>query len=137
LLIDWLGRFHLRHPGLGIWHASDSAGQFLGQFSLMPVGSSGDVELGARLLPRAWGRGYALEGGRALCAHAFDVLGLDRLVGLCHTENRSVPPVLRRLGFDGPQPCEHFGRPALRFERLRPAPIRSAAAAAPAAGREQ
>jgi RimJ/RimL family protein N-acetyltransferase len=127
LLIDWLHRFYVRHPGLGIWHASDSAGEFLGQFSLMPVGSSGDVELGARLLPRAWGRGYALEGGRALCAHAFETLRLRRLIGLCHPHNRSVPPVLRRLGFEGPQSCEHFGKPALRFELPLP-PIEPAIA---------
>ena len=81
--------------------------------------SPGEVEIGTRLLPRAWGRGYALEGGAALCTHAFDTLGLPALLGLCDPANRSVPPLLARLGFIPDGKVEQFGKPALRMRLKR------------------
>lgn len=116
-LVETAQRVQRERPGLGLWRADDSAG-FLGFFSLMAELPGSEVEIGTRLLPRAWGRGYALEGGAALCTHAFDTLGLDALVGLCHPSNRSVPPLLARLGFSPDGSTSQFGRPALRM-RLR------------------
>lgn len=116
-LIETASRVYRERPGLGVWRADDAQG-FLGFFSLMAEFDPGDVEIGTRLLPRAWGRGYALEGGAALCNHAFIALGLPALVGLCDPANRSVPPLLARLGFRPDGHTEQFGRPALRM-RLR------------------
>lgn len=117
-MIDYSRRIYAERPGLGIWYATDRHG-FLGTFSLMPSTEEGDVEIGTRLLPRAWGRGYALEGGAALCAHAFDRLGLPALIGLCVPDNRSVPPLLQRLGFRADGNTVQFGKPALRFVLAR------------------
>jgi RimJ/RimL family protein N-acetyltransferase len=122
--IDYLGVakiiFHanacyLTRPGLGVWHASDQDGRFVGVFSLMPIEGSDDVEIGTRLSPWTWGRLYPIEGGRALCAHAFDTVGLPRLFGLCHPDNIAVPAILRRLGFTADGETLHFGNRALRF----------------------
>lgn len=117
-LIQTAERVHRERPGLGIWRADDARG-FLGFFSLMAELDPHEVEIGTRLLPRAWGRGYALEGGAALCGHAFGTLGLPALVGLCDPANRSVPPLLSRLGFRPDGTTEQFGRPALRMRLPR------------------
>lgn len=114
-LIDSANRVYRERPGLGIWRADDEHGAFIGFFSLMAELDPAEVEIGTRLLPRAWGRGYALEGGAALCAHAFDTLQLPALVGLCDPRNRSVPPLLARLGFMADGETEQFGNRALRF----------------------
>lgn len=106
---------YLTRPGLGVWHASDHDGRFVGVFSLMPIEGSDEVEIGTRLSPRTWGRLYPIEGGRALCAHAFETVGLARLLGLCHPDNRAVPAILRRLGFTAAGETLHFGHRALRF----------------------
>lgn len=111
----WDERMRVEHPGFGFWHASDRTGGFLGMFSLVPEADRDEVGIGARLLPRAWGRGYALEGGAALCEYGFAVLGLRRIEGLCAPQNRSVPHLLGRLGFDAAGEAHQFGRPALRF----------------------
>ncbi|MFC3130322.1 GNAT family N-acetyltransferase [Coralloluteibacterium stylophorae] len=111
----WDERMRSEHPGFGFWHASDRAGGFLGMFSLVPEADRDEVGIGARLLPRAWGRGYALEGGAALCGHGFATLGLRRIEGLCAPQNRSVPQLLERLGFTAAGESSQFGRPALRF----------------------
>lgn len=116
-LVETAQRIHRERPGLGLWRADDAEG-FIGFFSLMAEFEPGEVEIGTRLLPRAWGRGYALEGGAALCEHAFHTLRLPALSGLCHPANRSVPPLLARLGFTPDGTAEQFGKPALRM-RLR------------------
>ena len=113
-LVEASARVHRERPGLGVWRADDAQG-FLGFFSLMAEFDPREVEIGTRLLPRAWGRGYALEGGAALCGHAFGTLGLPALVGLCDPANRSVPPLLARLGFRLDGTTEQFGRLALRM----------------------
>lgn len=120
-LVEIVNRVYRERPGLGIWRAGDGQDRFLGFFSLMAELDPDEVEIGARLLPTAWGRGYALEGGAALCAHAFDTLRLPRLLGLCAPENRSVPPLLARLGFSPAGTTTQFGRPAVRFELQRDA----------------
>ncbi|MFC4729880.1 GNAT family N-acetyltransferase [Coralloluteibacterium thermophilus] len=112
--ILWSGSIAHAHPGLGFWRAATEDDRFLGLFSLVPD-ADGEVGIGARLLPAAWGRGYALEGGAALCEHAFARLGLPLLVGLCAPGNRSIPPLLARLGFVPKGDAQQFGRPALRF----------------------
>lgn len=117
-LVETARRIQREHPGLGLWRADDAAG-FIGFFSLVSEHAPGEVEIGARLLPRAWGRGYALEGGAALCTHAFDTLGLPALLGLCDPANRSVPPLLARLGFAPDGEVEQFGKPALRMRLQR------------------
>ncbi len=118
-MIEHARRIHIERPGLGIWYATDRHGAFIGIFSLVPSTESGAIEIGTRLLPRTWGRGYALEGGVALCEHAFGPLGLSSLIGLCTPENRSVPPLLERLGFRADGRTEQFGKPALRFALAR------------------
>ena len=119
-------------PGLGIWHASAPEG-FVGLVSLMPVvGDEHDIELGAPLLPSAFGRLYSLEGARALRDHAFSRLGLARLRGFCSPGNAVVPLIFRRLGFSDAGGTEHFGREALAFVLEREAwATRSASATAP------
>ncbi|MCL1636175.1 GNAT family N-acetyltransferase [Luteimonas sp. SX5] len=114
-LIDNANRVYRERPGLGVWRADDEHGAFIGFFSLMAELDPDEVEIGTRLLPGAWGRGYALEAGAALCEHAFATLRLPRLIGMCDPRNRSVPPLLMRLGFAADGEAEQFGRRALRF----------------------
>jgi [ribosomal protein S5]-alanine N-acetyltransferase len=114
-LVETANRIYREHPGLGIWRAGDADDRFLGFFSLVAELDPEEVEIGARLLPGTWGRGYALEGGAALCTHAFETLRLPRLSGLCAPDNRSVPPLLHRLGFVRQADTTQFGKPALRF----------------------
>lgn len=118
-MIEQANRIYARRPGLGLWRAEDGMGRFLGFFSLVAELDPAIVEIGVRLLPSAWGRGYALEGGEALCAHAFDTLSLNALYALCAPDNRSVPPLLERLGFEHAGRTEQFGRVALRFTLWR------------------
>ena len=60
-----------------------------------------DTELGLMLLPAGWNARYSHEVIDALVAHAFDDLGVDRLVGICRAgaNERMSRRLLRAHGF--------------------------------------
>ena len=57
-----------------------------------------EVDLGFRFFPEFWGRGLATESGLASIRYGFDVLGLDRIIGLAVPENISSIRVLEKCG---------------------------------------
>lgn len=59
----------------------------------------GVAELGYWLTPRAWGRGYATEAGRAVIDMARHALPLHRLEASHHLDNPGSARVLAKLGF--------------------------------------
>ncbi|MQS09322.1 GNAT family N-acetyltransferase, partial [Streptomyces alkaliphilus] len=78
-------------------------GGFLGWFSLRPAHSTGlrpgdGLELGYRLRPAVWGRGYATEGARTLVDTAFTDLGAERVVATTMTVNTASRRVLEKAG---------------------------------------
>jgi RimJ/RimL family protein N-acetyltransferase len=93
----------LRYPAhnamLGLWRASRrDSGAFVGWFSLKYAGRATDVEIGYRLLPEAWGQGYATEGAAAMRDHGFGPVGLERIIGVTHPEHVVSQRVLLRIG---------------------------------------
>jgi RimJ/RimL family protein N-acetyltransferase len=142
LFLARLAELYRRHEGLGIWHAERSVRrfgdaeladpalrdmlspealaelarpvpEFVGWFNLMPMpGRDGEIELGARLRPCAWGVGLADEGGEALLAHAFATLGRERVWAVCHPRHESVRGCVLALGFRDAGVRPYDGAPA-------------------------
>ena len=56
------------------------------------------VEIGWRLVPEAWGHGYATEGARACLEHGFARLGLDRVYSFTACVNLPSQAVMQRAG---------------------------------------
>ncbi|MGZ4141422.1 MAG: GNAT family N-acetyltransferase [Actinomycetota bacterium] len=56
------------------------------------------VELGYRLDPDAWGRGYASEAGAAALDYGFETVGLDRIIAIYDIANVKSGRVMERLG---------------------------------------
>ncbi len=56
------------------------------------------VEIGWRFDRSAWGRGYATEAARAVLAHAFDDLGLERIVSVYAIGNGASERVMIKIG---------------------------------------
>jgi RimJ/RimL family protein N-acetyltransferase len=89
------------YPDLGIWRAARrDTGAFVGWFLLKYAGRSSDVEVGYRLLPEAWGNGFATEGAKTLVDYGFNELGLHRIIGITHPDNHASQRVLRKAGLD-------------------------------------
>jgi RimJ/RimL family protein N-acetyltransferase len=103
--------------GVGLWAVERRAdGLFLGFVGLCPAGAAlplaGEWEVVWRLARHAWGQGYASEAARAALAHAFEGMGLERVVSFTATTNLASQAVMRRIGMV-PVPAEDFDHPAL------------------------
>lgn len=58
------------------------------------------VEIGWRLVPEAWGHGYATEGARACLEHGFSRLGFDRVYSFTACVNLLSEAVMKRAGMN-------------------------------------
>lgn len=92
-----LGHWRLR--GYGQWALVERAsGELVGRAGLWhPEGWPG-LEVGWLLARRHWGRGFATEGARAALAHAFDVVGAERVISVIRPDNTPSIRVAERLG---------------------------------------
>ncbi len=86
-----------RDHGIAYWPIV-LAGDDIGSCGLKPRAER-LYELGFYLLPTAWGRGFAVEAGRAVIAFAFDVLGAPALFAGHHPDNHGSRAALAKLGF--------------------------------------
>jgi RimJ/RimL family protein N-acetyltransferase len=94
---------HWDEHGFGLWavrtHDDDALLGFAGLSipyhfpAVLPA-----VEVGWRLRPDVWGRGYATEAGRAALGHGFAGLGLDEVISLVRAGNERSLAVAARLG---------------------------------------
>jgi RimJ/RimL family protein N-acetyltransferase len=84
----------LGRAGFWIWKRSD----WTGGWSWRELGDQAEIELGWMLAPTAWHQGYATEAARKLLRHAFDELGLARVISLIDPRNTASLRVAERLG---------------------------------------
>lgn len=116
-------RAHWREHGFGIWAVEErETGALVGRIGLSyhrlwPE----EPELGWKLDPSVWGRGYATEGGASGLAYAFETLAAPRVVSIIHPENEPSIRVARRLGFapDGALLWPETGEDLLRLAAAR------------------
>ncbi|WP_406637686.1 GNAT family N-acetyltransferase [Amycolatopsis sp. WGS_07] len=106
----------------GRWAAIERASsEFIGWISLDPPedGSTTELELGYRLMAKAWGKGYATEGARAAIHKGFTELGTRRVWAQTMAVNTPSRRVMERAGlryvrtfhveFDDPLPGTEHG----------------------------
>ena len=77
-----------------------ASGEVIGMGCVQHLGRdlANPLEIGWRLLPEHWGRGYASEAARHMAAFAFDRLGAPLLCAVCQQENHASAKVMQRLG---------------------------------------
>lgn len=110
-------------PGMGFWSGFVD-GDFVGWWILEPAEREeqrvdGQAELGYRLLPRFWRRGFASEGSRALIDYGFAELGLERIIAETMAVNEASRATMASVGlryvrtfhldFDEPLPGSEQG----------------------------
>jgi RimJ/RimL family protein N-acetyltransferase len=70
------------------------------------------VEVGWRLAPQFWGKGYATEAAEAALRIGFETLNLDQIVSFTVMANKPSWSVMERLGMTR-DPAEDFDHPRL------------------------
>ena len=115
----YVGHWQLR--GYGMRAVIERAsGDAIGHMGLLnPEGGRG-FELGWALAQAAWGKGYALEGTRALVAHAFNELDQPRIVCVIRKENVKSITIAERLGATLETEISEAGKTLLVYMMNRP-----------------
>jgi RimJ/RimL family protein N-acetyltransferase len=108
---------HIDQHGWGLWAVEIPAvASFAGFIGVAAPGFDAPftpcMEIGWRLAPDVWGRGYATEGARAVVAFAFENLRLDELVSFTSAGNLPSRRVMERLGMVH-NPQDDFEHPKL------------------------
>ena len=94
---------HWERFGFGEWAIEErETGRLVGQVGLHHhadwLEDPTKVEVGWLLARGVWGRGYATEGALASLEHAFERVGLDRVVSIAVTANTRSLRVMERIG---------------------------------------
>lgn len=104
----------LRH-GFSRWAVESAEHRFLGFVGVMPSWQphplGEHVEIGWRLVRRAWGRGYAAEAARAALVDVHERLGLAEVLSYTAPDNLRSQAVMARLGLQR-EPARDFTRDA-------------------------
>lgn len=82
---------------------------------------NGTVEIGWRMVPEHWGRGYVTEAARAWVKYGFESLRLGEIVAFAVPQNAPSIAVMKRLGMTA-DPSRDFDHPRVPEEHaaLRP-----------------
>ena len=96
-------RYALAFQRIGIsrWAVESPDGEFLGYTGIMrlppehPLGAQ--MEIGWRLVRRAWGNGYATEAAQASLEDAFGRIGLNEVLAFTAPDNLRSQAVMARL----------------------------------------
>ena len=94
----------------------ESTGECIGFVGIEPTDlepwvRAGGVEIGWRLAPEFWGRGYATEAARAWLDFGFDQAGLDEIWSFAVAGNGPSIAVMKRIGMRQTAEFDHPGIP--------------------------
>ncbi len=99
-----------RRRGFGRWALEmKETGELVGYCGLSLGSEEVGVELAYMLSRGAWGRGLALEAGRACLRYGFEMLDLKSIAGLTLHDNRRSRRVLERLGMSFVRDAHFYG----------------------------
>jgi RimJ/RimL family protein N-acetyltransferase len=110
-------RAHFDAHGFGLWAVEvPGVAPFIGFVGLQRPTFEAHftpcVEIGWRLLPAYWGKGYATEAAAAALRFGFEDLNLDQIVSLTVLANKPSWSVMERIGMTR-DPADDFDHPRL------------------------
>jgi ribosomal-protein-alanine N-acetyltransferase len=99
--LEWVIDVYYVRYGYGLWATIlKETGAFIGRCGLLPweIGGRTEVEVAYLLGREHWGQGLASEAARAIVAHAFATLPVDRLICLVDPGNDASRRVAVTIG---------------------------------------
>lgn len=90
--------------GIGRWAVIEKAsGEFIGWSGLKYITEEENnhinyYDVGYRLIPSFWGKGYATESAQAVLQYGFENLNIDKIIGAAHEENTKSRRALEKCG---------------------------------------
>ena len=74
--------------------------EFIGWCGLKYRPELDEIDLGYRLMQKAWGKGFATEAAEETLEYGFNTLNLNLITGRAHVENLASIKVLEKIGMD-------------------------------------
>ena len=116
----WLHRQFDRYArdGHGLWLVVErESGRRIGQVGLaiQDVDGEREPEIGWLIHRSSWRRGFATEAARAVRDHAFESMGLERVISLIRPVNEPSQGVARKIGMVVERETDFHGYPHLVF----------------------
>ncbi len=109
-----------RRRGFGRWALElKETGALVGYCGLSAGNEEVGVEVAYMLGRGAWGRGLALEAGRASLRYGFERLGVGSIAGLTMSDNRRSRLVLERLGMSFVRDAHFYGFDCVHYSVSR------------------
>lgn len=109
--------------GIGRWSVIEkSTGEFMGwsglrfYFDITLNNKTHFYDIGYRLIPRYWGKGYATESAFAAMDYGFKTLHLETIVGLAEVENIGSNKILQKIGLNYIEDFIHEGKKVKWYE---------------------
>jgi RimJ/RimL family protein N-acetyltransferase len=84
-------------------------GETIGWSGLMPLGDTGEIEVGYGMIKEFWGRGIGLECAKAWLDYGFREKKLERIVAVAYPENKGSWRIMEKLGMKYEKNAEHYG----------------------------
>lgn len=90
--------------GIGRWVMIEKqSGEIIGWTGLKletleTNGFTNYIDLGYRMKPKFWGKGYATESSLVSVKYGFDILGVEKICGAAHVDNIASNKVLQKAG---------------------------------------
>ena len=116
--------YYRQNPGLGVWATLlRGSGECIGFHLLNHIQGENLIQVGYRLFPRYWGRGYATEMSVALLRYGYTQLELPSIVAIADLDNLASQQVLLKAGLHRhgergfPHPAYASYGPLAWFER--------------------
>lgn len=95
------------------------SGAIVGHAGHMLLKDTGEVEVDYLFDEPYWNRGFATEIARAMLAHGFITLKLERTVALAMPENTASINVMQKLGMQRDGFSHHFGHELVQYSMVR------------------
>lgn len=90
-------------------------GELIGSSGLQPLEDTGEIEVGYNLAEEHWLKGYGFEAAMAWLRYGFDVMGLDRIVAVCHPDNTGSWKIMEKCGMRYEKTEPHYGQNCLLY----------------------
>jgi ribosomal-protein-alanine N-acetyltransferase len=109
-----------RRRGYGRWALERrDTGALVGYCGLSSGNPEVGIELAYMLAREEWGRGFALEAGRASLRYGFETLGVASIAGLTFHDNLRSRAVLERLGMKFIRDASYYDFACVHYQIAR------------------
>ncbi|QQS32394.1 MAG: GNAT family N-acetyltransferase [Acidobacteriota bacterium] len=90
-------------------------GELIGSSGLQPLEDTGEIEVGYNLAEKFWRQGYGYEAAMGWLGYGFDVMGLERIVAVCHPDNTGSYKIMEKCGMRYEKTEWHYGQDCLYY----------------------